>query len=463
MKHSIRNTKYQILTTRKAFTLIEALTLLFIFSLITVTFYNVISVGTRYIQDSKNRLGALAVANEKMEAIRNLKYEDIGTVGGDVSGNIPMNETVSENAHSFGVHTDVQYVEDDFDGNSSCDPTCDSAFEDYKKVTVAVSWGDGSGGSQVQMSSRFVSPSLEVANPGDGILVVNVFSDQPGGTGIPDSTVHIYNPDTGLNTERETDSSGSVSFIGDTVTDSIQKYEITVSKDDYETVSTLPPYPASTFNPTFTHASVVTGSVNVANIVQNKLANFKVLSVDHLNVPISNINFSVTGGKIIGTDVTYPNGPIFNFSATETTDGDGEKIFSGISPGPYSPVPSATDYELIGFNPSSPLTVYPNQDNDISMVLAAKNTTSLLVTVLDQSDETPISGASVKVTNGFGYDVTVTTNSQGKAFFPTDASPFLGGSYTTEVSASGFSAGGPGTAIVTDNQLKTDTIHLTAS
>jgi len=98
--------------TSKGFSLIEGLVLLFIFSLITVTFYSLISVGTRYIVDAKNRLGAVSLADEKMEIVRNLAYANVGTVSGEVGGNIPQDEDVTENAHTYHVSTLVEYVDD---------------------------------------------------------------------------------------------------------------------------------------------------------------------------------------------------------------------------------------------------------------------------------------------------------------------------------------------------------------
>jgi Tfp pilus assembly protein PilV len=69
----------QFSSTKKGFSLIESLVFLFIFMLISVVFLQVYLVGTRTIFDSKNRLGAVALANQKMEIIRSIEYADIGT------------------------------------------------------------------------------------------------------------------------------------------------------------------------------------------------------------------------------------------------------------------------------------------------------------------------------------------------------------------------------------------------
>ena len=141
---------------KAGFTLIEALVLLFIFSLITITFYQVISVGTRYIIFSKNRLGAIALANEKMEIVRNMKYEDVGIVGGaSCSGNIPQDEDVIRNEKSYHVYTLATYEDDPYDGTLGGSPN-DIAYKDYKNVKIKVSWNNG-GSTTTKSLSAYVT------------------------------------------------------------------------------------------------------------------------------------------------------------------------------------------------------------------------------------------------------------------------------------------------------------------
>ena len=51
---------------KAGFTIIEALTVLFIFSVITLTFYGVITQGSKHLLSAKNRLGATVLANKKI-------------------------------------------------------------------------------------------------------------------------------------------------------------------------------------------------------------------------------------------------------------------------------------------------------------------------------------------------------------------------------------------------------------
>ncbi len=447
----------------KGFMLIEALTLLFIFALIMVTFYSVFTIGIRYIQDAKNRLGALAVANEKMEIIRNLKYDNIGTVGGTISGNIPQEQTVSENTRSYNVRTQVSYVDDPYDGLAYADTVW---FEDYKKVIVTVSWSGVKTSEEVKLISRFVPPGKEVAHAGDGILSVNIFSDQSGGVGVAGSKVQIVNPDTGINTYEETNTSGNVTFMGSTVANSIQKYQITITKDGYETVTTFPPYPITAYNPIDIHASVVTGVMNVKNIAQNKLANMKISIVDYLDQPISGVPFHLVGGRKLGTEMTTPFASVYNLDQDSITDTSGEKLFSLISPGGFvfSLIdPALTNYKIISITPAESFSLLSSDETlDVKVKLASKTTTALSVVVLNNSNDAQIAGAKVRLTNALGYDQELTTAIDGKVFFPVSADLFVAGEYNLKITAEGFSDSDSSVTINT-NELKIETKKLTAS
>jgi prepilin-type N-terminal cleavage/methylation domain-containing protein len=47
------------------FTLIEALTVLFIFGVVVTTFYETWSLGTKYIMNTKNRLGKQTIWSQR--------------------------------------------------------------------------------------------------------------------------------------------------------------------------------------------------------------------------------------------------------------------------------------------------------------------------------------------------------------------------------------------------------------
>jgi competence protein ComGC len=447
---------------RKGFTLIEAMTVLFIFVLITMTFYSMISIGSRHIINAKNRLGALSLANEKMEIARNVPYDDLGTDNGEVEGVLLEDEDVSKNTRQYHVSTSIVYVPDDFDGVFPADV----AWNDYKKVEITVSWNTGDGTTdEVVLVSRFVPPGLEVADPNAGILMINVFSDQPGGTGISGADLHVVNTETGLDTDTpETGSDGSYMLMGQRVTDSIQKYQITVTKAGYETVQTLPPYPDTAYYPIDVHASVVTGALNVVNIVQNKLTDLTVESVDYLDQKIGDVNFALIGGRKLGIDASVPPIEKYNLEFTGSTESDGDRLFDDISPGKYELTPDlvSANYELIGVDPSISFELFSDNPLTVKMRLAEKTKTGMMVKVVRDGifPIEAIENATVRITKGVFTDE-LTTSANGAVYFPKDATPLEAGIYDVHVTSVDY-GDEDFQVTVSENVLSVETANMAA-
>jgi len=251
--------------------LIEALVLMFIFSIITVTFYSVFSLGMRYIIESKNRLGALALANEKMEIVRNLNYDQIGTTGGVPDGDIPEAENLTVNTRTYQVKTLVKLVDDPLDDVAPDD----EAPNDYKSVKITVSWeGGASQNSQVVLISNFSPPSLETSS-GKGILSVNIVDST--GAPVSQATVHMINNSLtpAIDTTQATNNNGNIMFLE--MLPAISSYELTVSKDGYEIISTVDPNSVF-YTPVDSNASVVEGFINSKSIVIDKVSDLKIKS-----------------------------------------------------------------------------------------------------------------------------------------------------------------------------------------
>lgn len=441
---------------KSAFTLIEALVFLFIFTVVTGTFYSVFSVNSRYTIDVKDRQSSTAIANEKMEIIRNLQYADIGTIGGIPAGDIPANENVTVDGKTYAVRTFIKYQDDSFDGVY---PT-DTIPNDYKIVKVAVSWaGASSSASDVELISRFVPPGMELAS-GDGVLAINIINNV--GAGVPQTEVHVVNSHVSpaVNLTAQTDDSGNLIFPG--AEESILTYELTVSKDGYETVETVDPDDVE-YDPTDSHASVVSGSVNIKTIILNKRSDLEVKSVDYLGVALPNVSFHIKGGRILGTDFSVPPANVYKMDEDYSTGLSGEKDLNDISPGQYviSNVGLVSGYSLISVEPISPITVLPDETKTAKIKFAKNDENSLVVYVLKNSDDTAIEGATVHLTNGSGYDATVITESDGVAIFPLTAEPvFAPGDYNIEIKAEGFQ---DNNSTATVNEFTAKTVKLTAS
>ena len=457
------------------FTLIEALVLLFIFSIISVTFFQTYAVGTRLIIDSKNRLGATALANQKMEIIRSVDYDTVGTKHwngsswqyGIPAGDILEDETINVNTTKYTVHTVVQYVDDSFDGQVGHTPT-DAIPNDYKRIRLTVSWGDGEDGRSIALFSN-VSPNGIETSAGGGVLTINILNSS--GAGIAGVDVHIVNSSASIDTTAQTDSTGNIT-LPSTPTSSPagkQNYIITVSKNGYYGTLTYPPYPTSTFDPIDEHVSIVAGVLNPITIVIDQDADIALHTKDPFGTSIPSINFSLIGGRVLG--ITPAAGPTpasqkYGFSQSTNTDASGNKTFASQSYGQYTLTATDARYQFYKLDPPETsvniLAVSPGVNKDTTVVMLDTSIGSAKIQVLNNANNSIVAGATVKFANTtLGYDVTQTTDQYGYVYFPAILPALVSGTYDVTVDAIGFGTYTETTSI--GSVLKTETIKLYAN
>ncbi len=444
------------------FTLIEAMVVLFVVSLITLTFYETWNLGTKHIANAKYRLGATALANQQMEIIRSLIFDDIGTVSGIPSGTLAQDQTLHVNNTVYDVHTVVQFVDDPTDGTLAAGT--DLAPNDYKKVTITVSWGDASDSETVDTTSIFSLDGVESVAAGTGILSVNVLNNA--GVGVANASVHITNTSVtpNINVTAATDTNGNLMFPGAPA--SVQGYHITVSKGGYYGNMTYSPYPTSVFKPTNVHASVVAGSLTAATLVADRTSTLKIQTEDPFGTSVPDIDFTITGGLVSGTDAST-SAPVYDFTQSTVTDSSGEKEFSDRSSGDYALTldsSAVAQYELLRLDPEetvqNSINLIAGDSKTVKYILARKNFQSALIMVKSSSSGTPIAGASVRLhSTSLGFDVTLATDTYGQAYFPTTATPLASGTYDIDVSASGFTSTTDTISIVGSN-IEKKTISL---
>jgi len=451
---------------RNGFTLIEALVFLFIFIVTTVTFYSTFTLGVNYILETKMRLTAIELANEKMEITRSLQYADIGTQGSiDVPGDIDPQEDVIRMNRIFRVITEIGYKDDGFDGTVLA--TNDNRPNDYKQIKITVSWDDFSSEKSVIMTSLFAAPGIEPPLSG-GILSINVLDAL--GNGISGATVKIINNSVipNISDIKTTDSSGNYLAIGSP--ESNQGYEIEINKDGYYPVRTYAPYSGdpTDFSPVDVHASVVEGTLNTKTIITDKTSDIKIISKDFLGNPIPEVDFSLKGGRKIGENIGLnPITDKYDFEELSLkTDSLGEASFFDMSFGVYflKCLDNLTDYVFVKVDPGlgdpEKFDILPGQNVEIEVLFANKNINSLWVKVKDSADEGPIEGARIKLKNDLlGINLELDTDENGYAYFAQESSELVSADYELTVSASGFSEED---TIVNINNLVTKDINLSA-
>jgi len=152
----------------KGSSLIEALVASAVFALAITAFLGVLQIGTRLSHDTKSHVGAVALAQERMEYLRSLPYDDVGVAqGGTYSGSVgagfealsEYTESVTLNGVSYTRRTLVTYYDDPADGVGGSDGNGNT--RDYKTVLVEVSWETPNGLRSVSQVSNISPIAIE--------------------------------------------------------------------------------------------------------------------------------------------------------------------------------------------------------------------------------------------------------------------------------------------------------------
>ncbi|HEC30505.1 MAG TPA: carboxypeptidase regulatory-like domain-containing protein [Candidatus Yonathbacteria bacterium] len=232
-------------------------------TILELTFYN------------KTKLGAMTLVNEKMEFIRNMSYNNIGTIGGIPSGNILQTETVSLNGTEYTRRVLAQYVDAVEDGSGSADTN--GIMADYKRVKVEVSWTTKNKTRKVSLVSNFVPKGIETVS-GGGTIIINVLNSAS--LPLANADVHIENstilPAVSIDTFSNTN--GQVMFPGSLVGSG---YKIIATKTGYSTAKT---YDADSANPNPSpgHLSVIEGETTVSTFQIDTLSSKRINTFEQI-------------------------------------------------------------------------------------------------------------------------------------------------------------------------------------
>lgn len=412
-----------------------------IVGIVTMSLYMALFNVTKLMADSKQKIGAVALANEQMEIIRNLEYNEIGTVGWIPNGPIAQSQTVDRNSFTYTINTSIEYVDDPFDGTGTDDPI----ETDYKQAQISVVWVSGGNERKVVFVSKFVPEGLET-NIGGGTLSVNLIDSAVQPIGGVKVQIDSVTDTPAIHGSAITGADGNVRIPGLPP----QEYKITASKEGYATTETYPAPPSSLFNPINSNLFVTEGDVVIKTLTINEAADLILRAVDVVdNSKIDGVDLEIKGGLIIGTDPET-----FTVSTTETTDSNGEIELNDIEPGGYDIVnlkeAETSEYAFVGSDHAIPLQLVSGDNKEVNFIFAKKSVDSLLVVVEKVTDQgvslpplrEPIEGAEVIVSNSLGFEQTALTSVDGRVFFPIAEDPPLimtPGEYSVKITAAGFS------------------------
>ncbi len=171
------------------FGILEVVITTFVIGVVAVGVFSLITLTLKSSHDGQRRIIATALANEKMEQIRNLPYDSVGTVGGVPSGSLVQSQQVIRNGSEYTVATDIRYVDDPYDGTASGNPA-DVLNTDYKQARVEVSWQSNVSARPVLLITQITPKGVE-GGSSLGTLVFQALN--AAGAGVAGATVHLSN------------------------------------------------------------------------------------------------------------------------------------------------------------------------------------------------------------------------------------------------------------------------------
>jgi hypothetical protein len=206
------------------FSLIEVLIGILLVTVIFFAIYGFYQLSLAVVMQSQNRITATAIANSRIEIIKNLPYDSIGIINGFPSGILYSSTTTVMNGISYTITSRVDYFVDSADGIASPDDACPN---DYKRVQIDVSWSGSRIGGKVSGITDIAPKDLaQECSTGGGILSVSV-SDGFGAM-ISSPLIEIKDPASGLNISTFSPIGGQHYFSLATTT-----YKVVVSKLGY--------------------------------------------------------------------------------------------------------------------------------------------------------------------------------------------------------------------------------------
>ena len=251
---------------KNGFTLLEVLIGSALILIVFLGIFGGFELALKVVAQSKAKSSAIALANNRIEEIRNLPYKDVGTIGGIPAGTIPQTETQTLNNIKFTIKTTIVYVDDPFDGVAPNDPVP----ADYKRAKVAISWPSMVGG-EVSLITDVAPKGIETTQ-GGGTLSIIVLDAQ--GNPLPQAKVNVSNDKVSpsINADYLSDDNGNVLLAG--APTSTEGYKIVVTKDGYSEDRTYSRDEVA--NPNKPYASVYEGDLTEISFSIDKVSTFQV-------------------------------------------------------------------------------------------------------------------------------------------------------------------------------------------
>ena len=314
----------------RGFTLIEVMVAILVLVVGFIFVAQFFTSAMARVLTSDTRSLMQQVANQELETVRALQYQDIGTVGGNPAGALssygesPDHHLKVVEGRSFLIVREVTYKRDD-----SYSPTGPYPAN-YRRATIKVYLYTGFSfdptvtfeGNDFHVSSAIqpIEMSTNIAGGAQGGTIDVTVTDLSGANGIEGAQLTISDsllvPSVLINASAiRTDTDGKMMVPGLT-TDPGGGYQVRAEKSGY--------------NPAELKQTVVVLNGTPFTVVQlicDRLATMNIHVTDQNGVPLSNVALTVTGYKSVGP--FDPQGKP-NFTQTVQTDATGTAVLPDI-------------------------------------------------------------------------------------------------------------------------------------
>jgi hypothetical protein len=377
--------------------LIGILIAMAVFAILSHALFTLITSSYKLLLFNKARVTARHLAQEQIEVIRNMVYEDIGTVGGIPSGNIPQEEEVERNGFSFSVKTEIIFIDDPYDGLTPAD--IDN--EDYKRVRVEVSWS-GLASSRKNPVVLLTDISPEITGSASGgtirILVFDANSEPLQGANVRIVASAI---EPAVDVARTTGINGEVIIPGAQACQTC--YQITVTKEGHSSERTYSE--AEVANPLRPHMSVLVGGLSQMSFSIDRLGNINISSRDSRDndfEALGGVPMRIRGNKTIGFDTEGL--AVYKFDNNFTTNSEGSLVLNNMEWDVYRIImPEGSQHNIAGSTPLLPVYLLPQ--GSINLTFSVKPATDhSLLTIFKDPSQNLLEDVYVRLYDDNGYD-----------------------------------------------------------
>jgi hypothetical protein len=352
-----------------------------IFSIVSVALITLLVISFNLMTYAKARITARNIAEDAIETIRNMTYDDIGTSFGIPSGIVEPSRQISRNGLIYTIKTDIVYIDDPYDGTVPND----LLPNDYKRIRIDVSWGGLTSSKRQPMTLLTdIAPKNAESMVNAGTLSILVFdsASKPVSQALVTINSETTNPPIHIN--QRTNINGRVVLPGAPICSDC--YNISVTKEGYSTDKTYSETEVS--HPSKPYLSIRNGRLTEISFTIDKTSPLVVttLGSKELGFPrLPFVPFTIIGNKSIGTDIADISVPkyIQNF----TTDANGTITIPNLEWDNYTI--TISEDALLDVSYSSPLlpfSILSGIPSQVSMSLVPHSQNSLHVAFVDQTD-----------------------------------------------------------------------------